>query len=104
VGFFVRPGEPRGGVRLPFGGHPVAERKGGRKFAGGALHSFHRLRIGEYASMRRSRRKGQLRRVSSVILGSHSTMRISSLSAEPSRRTRPNGSETKECPQNSRPL
>src|SRR5580704_10343382 len=25
VGFFMRPGEPGGGVRFPFGGHPVAE-------------------------------------------------------------------------------
>ena len=54
--------------------------------------------------MRRSRRKGQLRRTSSIWRGSHSTIRISSLSCEASASTRPNGSLTNDAPQNSRPL
>ena len=53
--------------------------------------------------MRRSRRNGQLRRVSSLFAGSHSTTRISSLSFEASETTCPKGSATKEFPQNSRP-
>src|SRR5260370_33059466 len=62
-----------------------------------------RLGMGWYASMRRSRRNGQLRRVSSLSAGSHSTTKISSLSLEASERMRPKGSATKEFPQNSRP-
>src|SRR5712664_1538982 len=62
-----------------------------------------RLRIGGYASMRRSRRNGQLRRVSSLFAGSHSTTRISSWSFAASERTCPKGSATNELPQNCSP-
>ena len=54
--------------------------------------------------MRRSRRKGQLRRTSSMRRRSHSTISVSSLSREASAITCPNGSATNEEPQNSRPL
>ena len=55
--------------------------------------------------MRRSRRKGQLRRTSSMRRGSHSTIRVSSAIVWPLRpRTCPNGSATKDEPQNSMPL
>ena len=53
--------------------------------------------------MRRSRRNGQLRRVSSWSLGSQVAMRISSVSRPARARTRPNGSARNEPPQNSRP-
>ena len=54
--------------------------------------------------MRRSRRKGQLRRTSSMRRRSHSTISVSSLSVEASAITCPKGSATKEEPQNSMPL
>ena len=50
-----------------------------------------------YASMRRSRRNGQLRRTSSVRAGSHGQMTISSLSWPARFRIWPNGSLTKEA-------
>src|SRR5712664_4093377 len=53
--------------------------------------------------MRRSLRNGQLRSVSSLFAGSHSTTRISSLPLEASEITWPKGSATKELPQNSNP-
>ena len=53
--------------------------------------------------MRRSRRKGQLRRVSSINPKSISPNRISSASCEALAMTRPNGSARKLPPQNSMP-
>ena len=53
--------------------------------------------------MRRSRRNGQLRRVSSWSFGSHSASRISSVSRPALARIRPKGSARNEPPQNSSP-
>ena len=53
--------------------------------------------------MRRSRRNGQLRRVSSRSLGSQAAMRTSSVSWPARAMTRPKGSARNEPPQNSRP-
>src|SRR5436190_4306008 len=127
---FVRPAEPCGLVRLPLGGHAKAQRVWSRgtgdRGHDSALRSgccfntelaenterskaaryfspSQRFRIGWYASMRRSRRNGQLRRVSSLFTGSHSTTRISSLQLEASETIWPNGSATNELPQNSSP-
>src|SRR6266704_39628 len=52
---------------------------------------------------RKGRKNDQLRRVSSLFAGSHSTTRISSLPFEASATTCPKGSATKELPQNSKP-
>ena len=124
VGEFVRPAEPGGVVGFPFGGHPEAVIEWSlccdcgvvafRRRVTWCVERFRwhedssyspsqRLRMGWYASMRRSRRNGQLRRVSSLFAGSHSTTRISSLSLEASATIWPKGSATKELPQNSRP-
>src|SRR5271163_3682681 len=84
VRFLVRPGEPRGLVRLPLGGHAEAGR---------LYFSSHRLRMGAYASMRRSRKNGQFWRTSSKRRGSHSTISVSSLSVEACAMTWPKGSE-----------
>src|SRR5690606_3495867 len=92
VGSLVRPGNPRGGVRLPFRG-PAAAR---------VDQSRYLFRIGTYASIRRSLRNGQFRRVSSMLAGSNSTTRISG-SCPASAMTRPNGSATKEWPKKSIP-
>ena len=54
--------------------------------------------------MRRSRRNGQLRRVSSMARGSHSTIRVSSASCDASAITCPCVSQTNDPPQNSMPF
>ena len=54
--------------------------------------------------MRRSRRNGQLRRVSSMSFGSHVAMRIAGIGSRASVSTRPNGSAMNEWPKNSMPL
>jgi len=63
-----------------------------------------RLVISPYASIRRSRRNGQFRLVSSITCKSTSPIRISSLSCEAFAIMRPNGSAINDPPQNSRPF
>src|ERR1700735_1452707 len=107
----VRPREPGSFMRLPFGGHAIAEsaRGGGIGENGGSLldhspsPSRKRLTMGPYASIRRSRRKGQLRRVSSIFCRSISAIRVSSRSCGALAMMRPKGSARNEPPQNSRP-
>src|SRR5262249_20746140 len=94
----VRPRDPCGLVRFPFGGHAEPGRPRRRR-----RQSITLLQMPLYASMRRSRRKGQLRRTSSMRRGSHSTISVSSRSCDPSASTTPNGSATNDPPQNSSP-
>jgi hypothetical protein len=76
----MRPRKPGGSMRLPFGGHTKGLCLAGWcRFRHGG-QSINLLVIGAYASIRRSRRKGQLRRVSSITRVSTSPSRISSLS------------------------
>src|SRR5690606_33632014 len=93
VRLVVRPADPGGGVRLPFRGPAPGS---------DAAHPMYRFRIGPYASMRRSRRKGQLRRVYSIRAGSHSATRTSG-SVPASAIILPNGSQMNEWPKNSIP-
>ena len=65
IGLVVRPGNPRGGMGFPFRG--PSERPD---------HPIQRFRIGAYASMRRSRKNGQLRRVYSISDKSHSAISV----------------------------
>src|SRR6185312_97396 len=90
VGLVVWPCYPGSVVALPFGRHAPAR------------HPRYRFRIGEYASIRLSRRNGQLRRVYSISAGSH--FATSTPGSRPaSAITLPNGSDTKEWPKNSIP-
>ena len=66
IGLVMRPREPGGLVPLPLGGPTHRPR-----------HPIQRFRIGAYASMRRSRRKGQLRRVYSIRPRSQVAMSVS---------------------------
>src|SRR3954454_17473720 len=100
---FVRPGDPGSLVSLPFRRHT---RQTSRWCIG--RHGHHepsqRCVIGPYASTRLSLRKGQFRRTSSICFGSHSTTSTDSSDVGACAITRPNGSATKELPQNSNPL
>src|SRR6202011_458107 len=83
VGHLVRPTEPGRFMMFPLGGHREATfkwRAVGRRSRHSGYSPNQRFRIGPYASIRRSRKNGQLRRVSSLFAGSHSTIRISSWS------------------------
>src|SRR6266513_742550 len=121
VRLVVRPGDPGCIVLLPLGGHSPRERQihnqsaaslwsgafsaAGPRGGGSAdtlRHPMYRLRIGAYASMRRSRRNGRLRRVLSMSTLSHFATNTAG-SVPASARIRPNGSEMKECPKNSIP-
>ena len=100
---------------LPLGGHPVCDGldavsrhprpRETRDCGGLSLMLMHRgtaCRIGAYASMRRSRRNGQLRRVLDAASGR--TARPASLRSSPaSASMRPNGSAMNEWPKNSMP-
>src|SRR5581483_5107815 len=79
VRLVMRPRDPGGFVRLPLCGKTKAHAP------------RYRLRIGAYASIRRSRRNGQFRRVSSISRGSHVAVRIAG-SVPASASKRPNGS------------
>ena len=68
VRLVVRPRDPGGVVTLPLSG-PANTR---------AHDPIQRLRIGPYASTRRSRRNGQLRRVYSISAGSHVAISVAS--------------------------
>src|SRR6185503_18204338 len=103
----VRPCKPGGFMGLPFGGHAVAELArcsiGHAYLPSPKSESRKRLVIGEYASIRRSRRNGQLRRVSSSSAVSISPIRISSSVCDALAMIRPKGSARKLPPQNSSP-
>ena len=66
IGFVMRPRDPRRIVPFPLGGPAPCHAPS------------QRLRIGAYASTRRSRRKGQLRRVPSINAGSHLASSVAS--------------------------
>src|SRR5581483_9495887 len=94
-----RPGQPGSGVAMPFRWHPIS--KGGwRGHERVAAPARERGESGPLASVRRSRRKGQFWRVSSMRFRSHSTIRVSSLSSLALAMMRPKGSATNDCPQN----
>ncbi len=90
-----------GGSFIADRGRPIAESRQPTNALGQAPR--YRDRIGAYASIRRSRRKGQFRRVSSISFGSHSAIRIVSSVFGASASSRPNGSAMNECPKNSMP-
>ena len=100
----VRPAEPGRLVRLPLGRHAVAAAAAGDRRRVARLNRGTAAAMPPYASMRRSRRNGQLRRTSSMRreVASRPT-RISSSSVDASAITTPNGSATNDVPQNSSP-
>src|SRR5690606_14898467 len=87
--FVMRPREPGRAMRLPLGGPPSL----GADHGESGLPPRNREVMPRYASMRRSRRKGQSQRVRSMRERSHSATRTSLSLVDPRASTRPKGSQ-----------
>jgi len=101
VGLFVRPAKPGGFVMLHSAGIQRPRSNGVEPLGAVAWGLFAQPAIQDrtVGMMRRSRRNGQLRRVSSVLAGSHSKTRISSLLSEASTAIWPKDRQRRSCPE-----